>query len=67
MPFMLLPCFYLITGLAKGQKLNEITEQMKSEWVVASTGTNFSFFFTYFWIENLILLKDVFKNKRNLL
>eukprot|EP01084_Bolivina_argentea_P174009 301421_1 len=38
-PFLLIPCFYYITGTIKGQKLSEINTQLKSEWFVSSTGS----------------------------
>ena len=38
-PFLLLPCFYAITGTVKGQSPMEIYEQFKAEWWTSSTAS----------------------------
>merc|ERR1719421_770945 len=38
-PFLLVPNFYLVTGLLKGQTLPEIGTQLRKEWKEASFGT----------------------------
>jgi protein Mpv17 len=38
-PFLLVPCFYYITGFFKGDNLEKITTQLRKEWFVASTGS----------------------------
>mmetsp|Transcript_27044 Transcript_27044/g.52659 ORF Transcript_27044/g.52659 Transcript_27044/m.52659 type:complete len:219 (-) Transcript_27044:260-916(-) len=38
-PFLLVPCFYIITGSVKGQTPTQISEQLRSEWLEASLGT----------------------------
>ena len=38
-PFVLLPCFYAITGTVKGQSPTQVYEQFKSEWWTSSTAS----------------------------
>ena len=38
-PFLLVPCFYYITGILKGDNVDNITSQLRKEWFVASTGS----------------------------
>ena len=38
-PFILVPSFYLVTGVVKQQSLTEIGQQLKKEWVTASFGS----------------------------
>ena len=38
-PFLLLPCFYAMTGAVKGQRPMEIYEQFKAEWWTSSTAS----------------------------
>eukprot|EP00457_Paulinella_chromatophora_P013373 gb/GEZN01013666.1/.p1 GENE.gb/GEZN01013666.1/~~gb/GEZN01013666.1/.p1 ORF type:complete len:256 (+),score=23.89 gb/GEZN01013666.1/:31-798(+) len=38
-PFLLVPCFYAMTGAAKGQTPNQITQQLQEEWMEASFGS----------------------------
>lgn len=38
-PFLLVPSFYIITGLAKDQTLRQSLDQLRAEWFDASFGT----------------------------
>ena len=38
-PFLLLPCFYFMTGIIKGQSVNGIALQLKDEWYTCSTAS----------------------------
>merc|ERR1712087_633904 len=38
-PFLLIPCFYTITGAVKGQSLEEMRVQLRDEWWTASTAS----------------------------
>jgi len=49
-PFLLLPCFYAITGTFKGQTPIEIYEQFKKEWWTSSTAS-IAYWYPMMWIN----------------
>lgn len=49
-PFILLPCFYFMTGLIKGQSVNSITTQLSEEWWTSSTAT-FAYWLPMMWVN----------------
>ena len=53
-PLLLIPSFYLITGLVRGRTLTEIRRQLRREWFIASFGS--ALFWTPLQLVNFMLV-----------